>query len=80
MTSIIERLATKDFSRLRLGVGQKKESFIDLADYVLSRFSQHEKKIVKEKVLDLTTDVIQTWIDSGVDQCMNRFNKKQKQT
>lgn len=41
--SIIERIG-EDFSRIRIGIGPKKPSEIDSADYVLQKFSAIENK------------------------------------
>ncbi|MCZ2288180.1 MAG: aminoacyl-tRNA hydrolase, partial [Anaerolineales bacterium] len=47
MASTIERLGTKDFPRLRLGIGRPPGK-MDAADYVLQNFSRAEMLIVSE--------------------------------
>ena len=44
LKSIIEHLGTEDFPRIRMGIGAKPNPNYDLADWVLSRFSDAELK------------------------------------
>lgn len=43
LKSIIERLGSEHFPRIRLGVGEKPHPDMDLADWVLSNFTKSEK-------------------------------------
>ena len=49
--SIIASLGTQDFPRVKIGVGEKPTPEYDLADWVLSRFSSQEKKVVEKMVV-----------------------------
>lgn len=77
LASIIEKLGTKDFARLKLGIG-KDDVNKDLADYVLSPFKK-EEKVVLDRVLDEAVEAMEAWICDDIEKCMNRFNKKIKQ-
>lgn len=44
--SIIERLGTQDFMRIRIGIGRDKES--EVVDFVLNKFNAQEKSRIKE--------------------------------
>ena len=46
LKSIIARLGTEAFPRIRIGVGEKPRPDYDLADWVLGRFSEEEAKAV----------------------------------
>ena len=48
LKNIIEKLWTKDFNRIRIGVGRPATSNM-VTDYVLSKFKPDEKKLLKEK-------------------------------
>ena len=48
LKSIIERLGTDEFPRLRIGVGQKPHPDYDLADWVLGHFSDVDKARIRE--------------------------------
>lgn len=74
MESIIERLGTQEFARLRLGVGRPPGQ-MDAKDYVLQSFSNPETEMLKA-VLDRAVDAIKTYIDGGLEAAMNKFNGK----
>lgn len=71
LTSIMEKLNTSDFPRLRIGIG--KDSDGDLADYVLSDFSLEEETLVAE-VVEISRHAVVTWIREGIDTVMNQYN------
>ena len=70
--SIIEYLDTKDFPRLKIGIGSADESE-GMVDHVLGRFSEEEWKEL-EKVLANAVDGVNCALSSGLDTAMNRFN------
>ena len=72
MDDIINRLATEDFPRLRIGVGTAPEGWA-WADYVLSKFNPGELPVVKTAV-ELAADAVAVWVREGVDLCMNQYN------
>ncbi len=72
VASAIERLGTKDFARLRLGIGRP-PGRMDPADYVLQNFSRDEMKELSE-ILDRAADAALSFITEGLDKAMNRFN------
>jgi len=72
--SIIAHLGTMEFDRIKMGVGDKPAGF-DLADYVLSRFSEDENVIVRD-TLKKTSEAVRCIIKDGMDTAMNIYNKK----
>lgn len=52
LKDIIEKLWTKDFWRLRIGVDRPMNQD-DVADYVLSTFKKEEKMIIEEKMREI---------------------------
>ena len=70
--SIIAHLGTQDFPRLKFGVGDKPAK-MDLADYVLGRFSKDEEEILGDCV-DKACDAVSVMVSEGADAAMNRFN------
>ena len=74
--SIIEHLGTKDFMRIRIGVGEKPKGW-DLAKYVLGRFSKAERKLVDDAV-DKSCQALTMILKGDVDAAMNKFNEKKK--
>ena len=74
--SIIEHLGTREFPRIRIGVGDKPEDW-DLADYVLSRFPAEEQAAIRD-ALKNTSDACRTILTSGIDAAINLYNRKNK--
>lgn len=72
VASAIERLGTKDFARLRLGIGRP-PGRMDPADYVLQDFSREETPLVSE-ILDRAADAALSFVVDGLDKAMNKFN------
>ena len=71
---LIRQLGTQKFIRIRVGVGAKPKGW-DLADYVLGRFSDQERKLVDE-AQDRACRAVESILSDGVDIAMNEFNKK----
>ena len=72
MMSIIESLGSREFPRLRLGVGQPPED-VDMMSYVLGAFRRGEWPVVRE-VIAQAVQAAETWVYHGIDEAMNRFN------
>ena len=72
MASIIQRLGTQEFPRLRIGVGRPPGK-MDAAAYVLQDFTASEKKEL-DATLETAAEAILTFIAQGLDSAMNRFN------
>lgn len=72
LKSVIERLGTQDFPRLRLGIGRPLHG--DPVDYVLQDFSA-EERIEFERVLDRAVEAIEYWLIHGIDAAMNVSNQ-----
>lgn len=72
LKSIIERLGTQDFHRLRIGIGSNTTAQ-DLADHVLSRFRPEEREAV-EGMVARAVDAALLWASAGVERAMSEFN------
>jgi len=70
---IIEKCGGDDFPRIRIGVGSPPHSETDMADWVLSKFSSSDKKIIKDSALNAAT-ALEMIIESGTDSAMAKFN------
>ena len=75
MKSIISHLGSKDFPRLRIGIG-KSDGKKQTVNYVLGKFAPEEKAIIKQ-VLQLSTDAVERSLKEGVEKAMNIYNSKQ---
>jgi peptidyl-tRNA hydrolase, PTH1 family len=72
MESIIDRLGTQEFPRLRLGVGRP-PGRMEAKDYVLQDFSSGETELLK-LTLDRAAEAALVFVSEGLDAAMNKFN------
>ncbi|MBI5810486.1 MAG: aminoacyl-tRNA hydrolase, partial [Deltaproteobacteria bacterium] len=71
VASVIERLGTNAFPRVRLGIGRPAEG--ELHGYVLSPFDPDEEGALDD-MLKRATAAVEAIIKDGVGCAMNRFN------
>jgi PTH1 family peptidyl-tRNA hydrolase len=76
VASTIETLGSRDFSRLRIGIGRP-PGRMEAAAYVLQAFSRDESVVVSE-VLDRAGQAALTFVADGIESAMNRFNRTAK--
>lgn len=72
MQSIIDKLGTQEFPRLRIGINRppgRKEA----ADYVLQDFSKDEAQLLPE-LLDRAIEAVLTFVRGGITDAMNLYN------
>ena len=72
MKNIIYLSGSDLFPRMKIGVGSKPEGW-DLADWVLSRFTNDEMKTLKT-VSENVTDAVELLLSGAPDKAMNRYN------
>ena len=72
MASTIERLGTRDFPRLRIGIGRP-PGRMDPAAYVLQDFPKDEVNLLSD-VLDHAADAALEFVVKGLNASMNKFN------
>ena len=72
MKSIIYNLVDDSFPRIKIAVGKKPE-YMDLANFVLSGFTEKEVEIIRNEIA-LASDAVEMILDSGVEKAMNKFN------
>ena len=74
LKSVEGALLRQDYARLRIGVGPLPPEFGDLSDYVLGDFTREESETLTN-LLDPMADAVESWLESGIEQAMNRFNR-----
>jgi PTH1 family peptidyl-tRNA hydrolase len=74
MRSIITRLGTQEFARLRVGIGRP-PGRMDPAAYVLQPFTRDEE-IVMDTARDRAVEAIECFLAEGIVAAMNKFNVK----
>lgn len=74
LNSISQVLGTKQYSRLRFGIGGDYPRGRQVS-YVLGAWTDEEEKLLAEK-LTIATDIIKSFALMGVHKTMNSYNKK----
>lgn len=74
LRSIITYLGTEDFVRIKLGVGEKPHPQMELADWVLSRFTKAEGETM-DTAAKTAAEAAKLAITDSVDAAMNRYSK-----
>ena len=76
MRSIISRLGTDRFPRLRIGVGRQGT---DAARHVLTRFTDSEQVEIEISVAE-ASEAVEAWLESGdIEGVMSRFHSRWNQ-
>jgi PTH1 family peptidyl-tRNA hydrolase len=73
LESVEAALGTRDYARLRLGVGVPESEA--LREHVLEEFLEEEMKTMDEAVLQ-AADAAECWLRDGLTAAMNRFNRR----
>jgi PTH1 family peptidyl-tRNA hydrolase len=76
LKSIEAHLNTEHYARLRMGVGGPGSQI--LADYVLGRFSQEERKTIEEVGVK-AIEVLRLWLTAGIAIAMQTANAQKDQ-
>jgi PTH1 family peptidyl-tRNA hydrolase len=75
LDSVIAQFGTEEIPRLRVGIGAAPRE--GSVDYVLGRFFDEEKPIVRATI-DRAVQALKCAIDNGLVSAMNTFNKSEE--
>ena len=73
LKNIILHLGTEGFPRLKIGVGGKPHPDYDMADWVLSKFTGEDKKVI-DAAIERAADAVECFLSEGGDKAMGKFN------
>ena len=73
LESIEQHLATREFARLRIGIGRGQTTVRQITGHVLAEFSRAERELM-DKVVARACDQVECWTQDGILQAMNRYN------
>lgn len=71
LRNIIQACGANDFIRIRMGIGHPEKD--EVIDYVLSKPKKAEKGVLDQSVYE-AADVMDSLLQNGLDETMNRFN------
>ncbi|WP_339020872.1 aminoacyl-tRNA hydrolase [Spiroplasma endosymbiont of Atherix ibis] len=70
--NIINHLKTQNFNRLKIGIGSPGQ--YKIIDWVLSKMSQEEIDLIKEKIKSISNFVEDFILENDLKKIMNKFN------
>jgi PTH1 family peptidyl-tRNA hydrolase len=73
LRSLEARLGTRDFARLRFGIGRPDHD--DVAGYVLSDFSREQRELLETSVFPKAAKALELCIGAGFEEALARFPK-----
>ncbi|MCT2534313.1 aminoacyl-tRNA hydrolase [Aquibacillus koreensis] len=71
--SIIDQLGTKEFKRIRVGIGRP-QAPISVTDYVLGKFSDEDTEEI-ENSIDRSIKACEAWMNKPFQEVMNEYNQ-----
>lgn len=74
MVDVIDTLQSREFARLRFGVGRPPET-LSVREYVLQKFSPAEEECLGEQIA-LSIQALEILLADGVEAAMDRFNRE----
>lgn len=73
LDSIAQHMGTKNYPRLRLGIGRRAEDGRQITGHVLGRFAPGEAECFAA-LMDRAADAVRCWAEAGIAIAMNRYN------
>ena len=73
LQNIIYLSGSDEFPRVKVGIGKKPHPDYELKDWVLSRFTDKDKKLIADRLPDVK-GAVELIVDGKIDEAMNRYN------
>lgn len=73
LENIEHHLGTREFPRLRIGIGRARSDVREIRNYVLGNFGSEEEALL-EKILERASRQVECWLEAGLEKAMNQFN------
>ena len=74
LKSVIERLGSPDFVRLRIGVGRDKSDRSEVVGHVLGKFDPDTRALMTAKVVPAAVSALEQILSDGPEAAMNAWN------
>lgn len=75
LKSVEQTLGTRDYPRLRVGVGPLPSGRNGWSDFVLDVMPREDRTLVAERLDDMAA-CVESWMAEGVDAAMAKFNRR----
>ena len=73
LESIENQLGSRDFARLRIGIGRTERGLREITGHVLGRFGPEEQELLG-RVLDRAAAQVECYLTEGLEKAMCQFN------
>ena len=73
LESVEQHVGTREFARLRIGIGRTERAGRAITGHVLGAFTAAERELL-EKVLTRAGDQLECWWRDGIQKAMSQFN------
>lgn len=73
LESIEQHAGSREFARLRIGIGRTADGQREITGHVLAPFAAADSALV-EQVLTAAAAQAECWLENGIEMAMNRFN------
>jgi PTH1 family peptidyl-tRNA hydrolase len=74
LKSVIERLGTQDFIRLKIGVGRDRNDRSKVIGHVLGKFDRDTRTLMDSKIVPAAVKAVEQIFTEGPDAAMNVWN------
>ena len=75
LKSVEATIRTREYARLRIGVGPKPDHVDDLADHVLDEMPKADREAV-DGLMPTMCEAVECWMAEGAERAMTRFNRR----
>jgi PTH1 family peptidyl-tRNA hydrolase len=73
LESVEQSMSTREYPRLRIGIGRQTSGAREITDYVLGKFRPEESEYL-DSILDRAAKQLECWVTAGTRKAMNEFN------
>lgn len=73
LESVEQHFATREYPRLRIGIGRRDETVREITGHVLGKFGADERELFAQ-VLAQAGDQVGCWLAAGIQKAMSQFN------
>jgi peptidyl-tRNA hydrolase, PTH1 family len=73
LESIEQHLGTREYARLRIGIGRREDGVREITNYVLGQFETSDRPLL-EAVLQRVGQQMKCWLTDGTARAMSQFN------